>query len=119
MGKMIKILVCKAGQKAEVQEMEHSLANMQKLVGGLIECIRIAPGVDLWCNEEGKINGLPLNLRSPQDPVFPNDIIAGDFFLAGHRGAGTTSLSDKNIERFKTIFADAGDANAAVRSILS
>lgn len=38
-----------------------SLREMQALVGGYIEILRLADGRLLVCNEEGKLRGLPLN----------------------------------------------------------
>lgn len=34
---------------------------LQKTVGGLIECVPSDDRVTIWCNEEGKLNGLPFN----------------------------------------------------------
>lgn len=112
--RIVKVLLCKVGQAPIVHEFEHSLEAMQTLVGGNIECINIGrmtrfggkDNVDLWCNEEGKLVGLPLNLRGPVDPLFPHDIIAGDFFLASNRNCSVISLSEKLVEKYSRLFAD-------------
>lgn len=74
-------------------QIKHSLENMQALVGGYIECINIGKGLDLWCNEEGRINGLPMIM----DPII-DDFIAGDYFFARHDNEGNTiSLTDDDV----------------------
>ena len=39
-------------------EIENSLEAKQAFVGGYIEVVDIGNGIDLICNEEGKINGM-------------------------------------------------------------
>lgn len=41
---------------------EGSLDNLQKAVGGLVDCVAHREG-DLWINDEGRINGSPVNVR--------------------------------------------------------
>lgn len=102
-GNMIKIVFCPVGNKAEIRDLEPTLPAMQSLVGGFIECVRLGnrndQEVSLWCNEDGKVNELPFNLRYPSDPRFPNDIICGNFFLASSDEDGeTVSLNQRNLE---------------------
>lgn len=59
---MMRVIVCKPDEYAEVVEIEDSLESMQNMVGGLIE--EYMPWDDevaIICNEEGKMNGLPFN----------------------------------------------------------
>lgn len=62
---------------------------MQRAVGGWIECVRLGGHrrqdkqrvqVDLWINEEGKLEGLPYNERATAlaAHLIPGDYIAGD-----------------------------------------
>mgnify|MGYP000858012367 FL=1 len=79
----MKVVYIEAGKKPEVRNIEHSLKEMQRLVGGYIETIH--PFNDtavIVCNEEGKINGLPLNrgLMHPETGEL-YEIIAGNFFI--------------------------------------
>ena len=58
----MRVILCRYDEPAEVIEMEDSLKAMQEIVGGLIE--EYMPWDDevaIICNEEGKMNGLPLN----------------------------------------------------------
>ena len=78
----IRVIVCRADERAEVVEIEDKLEAMQELVGGLIqEYMPWEDEVAIICNEEGKMMGLPLNrgIRSDEDQL--QDIIAGDFFI--------------------------------------
>ena len=56
------------------------------------------------CNEEGKINGLPLNraLRDEDGHIY--DIVAGDFFICDVSGEDFGSLSDEQIEKYTEKF---------------
>jgi hypothetical protein len=37
------------------------LKNLQREVGGWVQAIELTPTITMWCNEEGKLIGLPLN----------------------------------------------------------
>ena len=94
----IRILVVEPDKEPYKKKIPHTLKDMQKVVGGLIEFVELEYNVDLICNEEGKIYSLPMN-RAIQ-----NDIIAGTFFIAGQHNGETISLSKKQIKRYKNIF---------------
>ena len=94
----IRILVVEPNKEPYKKKIPHTLENMQRVVGGLIEFVELEYNVDLICNEEGKIYNLPMN-RAIQ-----NDIVAGTFFIAGQYNGETISLSKKQIKRYKDIF---------------
>lgn len=78
----IRVILCKPDERAMVVEMEDSLEAMQNMVGGLIE--EYMPWDDevaIICNDEGKMNGLPLNRGIKDEDGHLQDIIAGDFFI--------------------------------------
>ena len=78
----INVLLCEAGKRARVVEMEDSLEAMQKMVGGLIEeYMPFEDDVALICNDEGKMRGLPLNRAIEGEDGKILDVIAGDFFI--------------------------------------
>ena len=89
----IRILVVEPNKEPYKKKIPHTLKDMQKVVGGLIEIVELEYNVELICNEEGKIYNLPMN-RAIQ-----NDIIAGTFFIAGQHNGETISLSKKQIKR--------------------
>lgn len=75
------------------QLLASGLADRQLLVGGYIEPINLTqPPARLYCNEEGKQRGLPINKRATllfwmHNRAFRyGDIIAGDAFLVGPAG---------------------------------
>lgn len=79
---MLRVIVCRLDEYAEVVEIEDRLEAMQEIVGGLIE--EYMPWDDevaVICNEEGKMNGLPLNRAIRDEYGVIQDVIAGDFFI--------------------------------------
>ena len=94
----IRILIVEPNKEPNKKRIPHTLKDMQKVVGGLIEFVELEYNVDLICNEEGKIYNLPIN-RAIQ-----NNIIAGTFFIAGQCNGETISLSRKQIKKYKKIF---------------
>ncbi len=63
-----------------------TLEEMQGYVGGLIQLINISGNRLMICNEEGKIEGLPLNryasyLAMKNGVLFEGDYIAGNILI--------------------------------------
>lgn len=56
-------------------------------VGGFIEAVTLSPSLVMWCNEEGKLNGLPRNAVATRwfDNIFGEgrDVIVGDVVFTG------------------------------------
>jgi len=78
---------------------------MQAAVGGLIESYYpYDDPVVLICNEEGKINGLPLNRAIYDEDGKMADIIAGDFFIAGLGDESFCDLPAGLMEKYKEQF---------------
>ena len=60
--KGMTVVACYPGKTAQAIEIDGSLESMQQIVGGYIEAIYpFDDPVAIICNEEGKLNGLPLN----------------------------------------------------------
>lgn len=57
--------------------LDNKLEVFQKIIGGYIECVRFLREVTLICNEEGKIHGLPHNIRMMGDTIAGPCIIVG------------------------------------------
>ena len=95
---IIRILIVEPNKEPYQKRINHTLEDMQNVVGGLLEYIELEHNVDLIYNEEGKIYNLQMN-RAIQ-----NDIIAGTFFIAGQHKGETISLSKKQIKKYKKIF---------------
>jgi len=64
----IRVVLLEPGKEARITEIDSSLPGLQRAVDGWIEAIDL-PGEDvtLVCNEEGKLQGLPLN-RAVREP---------------------------------------------------
>ena len=87
---MVRVIVCRPGETAAIEEIDDSLESMQRLVGGMIE--EYQPFYDLQdprvedvaiycCNEEGKMNGMPPSRAVTDEDGRVMDIIAGPFFI--------------------------------------
>ena len=77
------------------------LETMQRLVGGWLERLKLhgsgLDGLDLFLNEEGKLNGLSYNPKATirAEILFHNDCIVGDTFVCAHDGEGrSVGISD-------------------------
>lgn len=58
--KQISVIIVEPSKPARVEIIENELSNLQKIVGGYIECIK-AEGYDIIINEEGKLENLEPN----------------------------------------------------------
>ena len=78
----IRVLYLEPEKEARVVEIADDLDAMQELVGGYIEeYMPFDDDVALVCNEEGKMNGLPLNRAVTNENGEIRDVICGSFFL--------------------------------------
>ena len=81
---MIKDFIFKTdGTKIKVapDAKTYSLEELQRIVGGYIEIKRITDECLMVVNEEGKLNGLPINDRATklyQTCILTDDFIVGD-----------------------------------------
>ncbi len=103
----ISIVLCEPGKLAKEATIEASLESYQKIVGGYIEAYYpFEEPVCIVCNEEGKINGLPLNRAIYADPDRREmlDIIAGTFFVCDCSGENFSSLSPDQLRRYTEQF---------------
>ena len=100
----MKVLVVEPQKPCRVQEIE-SLADMQQLVGGDIEAVYpFQELVAVVCNSEGKLLGLPMNRPLLDEDRLPYDIIRGTFFIAGLGREDFVSLTDEQIQRYKSLY---------------
>ena len=102
------VLMIKPGKAPCRMELGHSLAEMQKAVGGSIQILySFEDPVALVCNEEGKLLGLPANraLRDERGAVY--DIVCGTFFLCGAPPDSDTleGLTEEQASRYERRFA--------------
>ena len=101
-GPTIQVVLVEPGKTARIAEVGTSLDAMQQTVGGSIEAYYpFEEQVCIVCNDEGKINGLPLNRTiRDEDTNEIVDIIAGTFFICDCRKESFGSLSEEQQKRY-------------------
>lgn len=101
----IKVVMLEPEKEAYAAEIDGSLHSMQKIVGGLIEAFYpFEEQVCIVCNEEGKINGLPLNRAVYGEDGQMVDIIAGTAFVCDCSGEQFDSLNDEQLTHYAKLF---------------
>ena len=101
--KRMTVVACYPGKTAQVIEIEGSLESMQKFVGGSIQAVYpFNDPVAIICNDEGKLQNLPMNRYIPEI----RDVIAGTFFLCGAppEGENFASLTEEQLQRYTQRF---------------
>lgn len=102
---VIMALLVAPGKEPKQVCFEHTLKNLQDFVGGYIEAIYpFDDSVAIVCNEEGKLDGLPLNRTISSD--YSKDIIAGTFLVVGTGEEDFCSLTTEQIDRYKEMFKE-------------
>lgn len=95
--KEMQVLIVRPGEAAERAVIDSSLASMQAIVGGYIDiAYPWQERVALVCNDEGLLEGLPLNRYIPE----MGQPIAGAFFVCGFSDGQLTGLTDEQLARF-------------------
>lgn len=97
----VRVLVCCAGSAPVVESLTsgaEQLAALQALCGGgYVECVGLAGGVELWCNEDGRALRLPLNR------VIEGHHIMGTFVLSRVDAEGeVASLTDADVAAYQS-----------------
>ena len=98
----IKVLIVEPNCLPYEKEIENTLKAKQEIVGGYIEYTRVDNDESalLICNEEGKLERLPLNREIGHDIIAGTFLIVGDDSLTGE----DISLNDEQLERYKKRF---------------
>ena len=97
----MRVVLVEPGKAARVAEIDGSLEGMQKTVSGYIQAVYpFEETVCLVCNEEGKLQGLPLNraLRDEDNRIY--DIVAGTFFVCDCSTENFKSLNEEQLKRY-------------------
>lgn len=95
-------LLVKPGEKPEKVTIGTELEDLQAAVGGYIEVLYpFADPVGIICNEEGKLEGLPLNraLRDENGEIY--DVVAGDMLVIGLTDDSFESLSPEMMDKYE------------------
>ena len=100
----IRVVLLEPGKLARVADIDSSLEGLQKTVNGLIEAAYpFEEEVCIICNEEGKLNGMPLN-RAIRCEGQITDIIAGPCFVCSCDKASFGSLSEAQQQKYLKMF---------------
>lgn len=111
----MNVLIIEPEKVPREAEIGSDLKSMQEIVDGYIEAVYpFDDPVALVCNDEGKLNGLPLN-RKLED----YDIIAGTFFICGLSEDNFASLSPDLIAKYKEKFAQPEEFMRIGRQIIA
>lgn len=95
----IKILACPVDREPYITNIENSLKNMQRFVGGYIQTVTVLkePLVIMICDEKGILKGRAWNPSIPDLDEYGGwaPEIVGDCFLCGVAGEEFADLPDK------------------------
>ncbi len=94
----VKILIVEPIRDPYIKEINNTLEEKQKLVGGLIEITELENDIDLIYNEESKILNLEMNR------IIKNDVVCGSFIVVGQRNGEHISLTENQIKKYKAYF---------------
>ena len=97
-----RVVIVEPGKLPAVSFIEDSLEAMQKTVGGYIELFETTEsGIDLFCNDEGKLTGMEMNRFFPE----VQDIVCGPILAVGHDEEGASvSLTDEQVREAVEMF---------------
>lgn len=90
----MRVLYKEPGKVPEEREIPNELKDLQNLVGGYIETVRVADSAVLIMNEEGKLRGLEPNFILGAI----GDIIVGPVVIVGTDGEDFCSLTSHDAE---------------------
>lgn len=89
----MKVIVKRVGESPTVEDVENKLEAFQELVGGYIEVVSVGLEIVIVCNEEGKIDGLPVNFGIGHDTINGTAV-----FVAHDSYDDFTDLSDMQLD---------------------
>lgn len=101
----IKVLIVKPGEKPVLTEIDHTLENLQEIVGGSIQAVYPwEDPVGIICDDEGKFKGYAPNRMLVDEEGEPYDILVGTFMICGLTKEDFGSLSDELAEKYREKF---------------
>ncbi len=101
----MKVLIVEPMKPCEAREIPDTLEAMRDIVGGNIDAAYpFEEPVAVVFNAEGKILDLPYNRPLMDENGLPYDIVCGTFFLAGVGAQDFVSLTDDQIQRYKSLY---------------
>lgn len=101
----IAVLMVEPEKVPYMKEIDSGLSSLQHEVGGFIEAVYpFEEPVAIICNEEAKLEGLPLNraLRNEDGNIY--DVVAGTFMVVGLIDDDFGSLTAEQMQQFREHF---------------
>ena len=89
----MKVLIKEPGKPYEFRDIEKTLEAMQAIVGGYIEVITLRNGLDLICDEEGRLKNKEPNAVVRTATKSPQQIV-GTFFVCQTAGGEFAGFND-------------------------
>lgn len=86
------VVTKKPNEKPLIVEIENKLSELQRIAGGHIEILQLAPKIVVICDDEGKLKGYKPNLK------YELATLVGTVIFAGVEGEDLTSLNDEQLE---------------------
>lgn len=111
---MRKALVVGTDHSLEVVDLgetsEETSKALNTAVGGWYQAVDINPTLTLWCNEEGKIHGLPINTIATkvfQARFGAYDVIMGNVIFTGgaDEEGETVGLTEDQMKQLEFMFS--------------
>ena len=103
----IKVLVVEPKKEPYVKEISPGLESLQREVGGYIEAVYpFGDPVALICNEEGKLDGLPLNRALYNERGTLRDVISGTMLVVGLTEDNFGALSPELLEKYAEVYRE-------------
>lgn len=98
----ILVLVVEPGKPPYEKRIENDYRSLQELVNGSIEFVELPePDCHIYCNEDGKLEGLPGNRKQDN-----GDILCGTFVICADDGEGNeVSMNAGQLQRYQDRFA--------------
>lgn len=103
---MIRMIEVAPLEAPRLIETEHSLENLQALVGGTVQAVYPWDEdlVAVLCDDDGKFKGYPANRVLTDEDGNPYDILVGTFYICGLTREDFASISDELAERYMKKF---------------
>lgn len=105
--KALHLMVGKKPEDAFIPTKD-SLPMLQKLVQGYISLIRLAPGLDMYINDEGKLKDMEFNELATrvacQYTGWPHTIV-GPVVICGSNNGGVCNIRPKRRKELEAFFA--------------
>ncbi len=105
MAKIIRMLKIEPMKAPELIEVEHTLENLQELVGGTIQAVYPwEDPVALLCDDDGKFKEYPPNRALVDEEGELYDVVVGTFFICGLTREDFDSIPDLLAEKYTEMF---------------